>query len=100
MNTVLLESHEHGVVLPVQAQPRAKKNGVVGCHDGALKIQVTQAPEKGKANNALEKVIAKQFRLRKSQVELLTGATSTRKKFLLRGVAGSELEEQIQTLLK
>ncbi|MHC4877661.1 MAG: DUF167 domain-containing protein [Planctomycetota bacterium] len=100
MTGVLLEPHEQGVVLPVQAQPRAKKNGVFGSHDGALKVQVTQAPEKGKANETLEKVIAKELGLRKSQVQLLAGATSTRKKFLLSGVALSDVEQQIQTLLK
>lgn len=100
MNEVALDAHEQGVVLPVQAQPRAKKNGISGCHDGALKVQVTQVPEKGKANDALVKAIAKELDLRKSQVQLLSGATSTRKKFLVTGVGIPELQKQIETVLK
>lgn len=100
MSDVHLESHEQGVVLPVQAQPRARNNGIAGCHDGALKVQVTQAPEKGKANDALEKVIAKSLGLRKSQVTLLSGATSTRKNFLVTGATESDLQAQIETALK
>ena len=100
MAGVLLEAHENGTVLPVQAQPKAKKNGLAGCHDGALKVQVTQAPEKGKANGALEKVIAKLLGLKKSQVALLSGATSTRKKFLLAGVSVADVQSRIETALK
>lgn len=100
MADVLLEVHEDGTILPVQAQPKAKKNGVTGCHDGALKVQVTQAPEKGKANGALEKVIAKLLGLKKSQVALLSGATSTRKKFLLAGVSVADVQSRIETALK
>ena len=100
MADVLLEAHENGTVLPVQAQPKAKKNGLAGCHDGALKVQVTQAPEKGKANSALEKVIAKSLGLKKSQVSLLSGATSTRKKFLIAGVSVADVESRIEMALK
>ena len=99
MSDVALEAHENGTVLPVQAQPKAKKNGLAGCHDGALKVQVTQAPEKGKANGALEKVIAKSLGLKKSQVALLSGATSTRKKFLIAGVAIADLQSRIEAAL-
>jgi len=99
MSDVALEPHENGIVLPVQAQPRAKKNGIVGCHNGALKVQVTQAPEKGKANDALKKVIARSLGLRKSQVSLLSGATSTSKKFLVTDTTVSELRTQIETAM-
>ena len=100
MSDVALEAHENGTVLPVQAQPKAKKNGLAGCHDGALKVQVTQAPENGKANDALEKVIAKSLGLKKSQVSLLSGATSTRKKFLIAGVSVADVESRIETAFK
>ena len=100
MSDVALEAHQNGTVLPVQAQPKAKKNGIAGCHDGALKVQVTQAPEKGKANDALEKVIAKSLGLKKSQVALLSGSTSTRKKFLLAGISIAEVQSRIETALK
>ena len=99
-DAVHLEPHSEGTILAVQAQPRAKQNGIVGCHDGALKVQVTQAPEKGKANSALEKVLAKSLGLRNSQVRLLTGATSTRKRFLLTGIAVEDLRTKFEALLK
>jgi uncharacterized protein len=83
---IQIEPHPEGVVIAVRAQPGAWKNGITGEHDGALKVSVTQAPEKGKANKALIEVIAKGLGLKKSQVSLLSGETSQRKKFLLCGV--------------
>lgn len=92
---VQLELHPDGVILPVRAQPGAKKNAITGEHDGALKVAVTQAPEKGKANKALVEVVAKAFGIKKSQVSLVSGETSQRKKFLLKG----ETIESIQATL-
>jgi len=64
-----------------------------------LKISVTQAPEKGKANKALIAVIAKALDVRKSQVELLSGETSSRKKFLLRDLALEEARQRVADAL-
>ncbi len=90
-----LEESASGVLLPVQAQPKARKNGLVGIHNGRLKVAVTQAPEKGKANDALGKVLASALGLRRSQIELVSGATSSKKTFLITGVAIQELRQRI-----
>lgn len=93
-----LEESANGVLLPVQAQPKARKNGLVGTHDGRLKVAVTQAPEKGKANDALVKLLASALGLRRSQIELVSGATSSRKMFLVTGVDIPELQRRIDKL--
>ena len=41
---VSLEQTAYGLVLPVKAQPAARRNGVTGVHDGALNVAVSQAP--------------------------------------------------------
>lgn len=96
---VTLEQTDAGVILPVQAHPRARKNGITGAHDGALKVSVTQAPEKGKANDALIQVLAKQLGLKKSQINLVSGQTSTRKKFLLSATNRETITERIRSRL-
>ncbi|MCX5643831.1 MAG: DUF167 domain-containing protein [Phycisphaerae bacterium] len=45
-----IEPHPEGAILPVRAQPGARRNEIRGEQDGALKVCVTQSPEKGKAN--------------------------------------------------
>jgi uncharacterized protein len=90
-----LESHPEGVILPVRAQAGAKRNGIQGTLDGALKVSVTQAPEKGKANKAIQDVLAEELGLKRSQIELLSGETSSQKRFLIRRLSVNELRERI-----
>lgn len=96
---VRLESSDSGVLLPVKAQPGARRNGVVGVHDGALKVAVNQVPEKGKANAAIAKVLVQVLGLRASQVELASGATNPLKKFLIRDLGRDELLERIEKVV-
>ena len=60
-----------------------------------LKVCVTQSPEKGKANKAVIELLAKSLKLRKSQIELLSGETSHQKRFLIRGITPEELAQKI-----
>ena len=78
---IQLEHHSLGVILLVRVQPGARRNQIAGEHNGHLKVAVTQVAEKGKANDAVVRVLCKELSLRKSQVELLSGQTSREKKF-------------------
>ena len=90
-----LQPHAEGVILPVRAQPGARRNEVRGEQDGMLKVCVTQSPEKGKANKALVELLSKALSLRKSQIELIPARTSPQKRFLIRGVTAEELSRRI-----
>lgn len=94
-----LAPHAEGVVLPVRAAPGAKRNGLRGEQDGALKVSVTQIAEKGKANKAIVEVLCKALGLRRSQVELIAGETSSQKRFLIRETNVEELVKSIQAAL-
>lgn len=91
---MLVEPCPEGVLLTVRAFPGAKRNAV-RCEGELLKVYVTQIPEKGKANEAIRKQLARSLNLRASQVELLQGMASPQKKFLLRNVD----KEYVQKLL-
>lgn len=88
-----------GIVLPVQAQPGARRNGIQGVRQGRLLVAVTQAPEQGKANSALIEVLADALQLKRRQVTLLTGETSSQKRFLLQDVEFSEVTARLTELL-
>ena len=90
-----LELHPEGVVLRVKAQPGAKRSEIRGEQSGALKVTLTQVAEKGKANQALLRLVSKALGLRKSQLELISGATSQQKRYLIRGVSFDELRERL-----
>lgn len=94
-----LDVTDEGVILPVKAQPGSRKSGIRGVHDGALRVSVTQAAEKGKANKALLGVLAKALGLRKPQIELISGPTSAHKRFLVRDVSEEHLRQLIEAAL-
>ena len=66
--------------------PKSSCNRVLGIHGNTLKVAVTAAPEKGKANQATIEVIANYFGLKKSQVTLHSGEISRNKRFKLQGI--------------
>src|SRR5262249_23654996 len=86
-----IRDHPEGCVLPVRAQPGARKAGVLGEQGGALKVAVTGPPEDGRANKALVEALREALDLKRSQVELLSGAASRDKRFLVRGLDADEL---------
>lgn len=96
---IAIEPHVEGAILPVKAQPGARRNEIRGEHEGMLKICVTQVAEKGKANKAIIAVLAKQLDLRKSQIALLTGETASHKRFLVREVSAAALRQCVERLL-
>jgi uncharacterized protein (TIGR00251 family) len=90
-----LETHNRGVVLPVRAHPGARRNEIRGVQEGMLKVSVAQAPEKGKANKAIIALLAKELSVRKSQIELLYGDTTNRKRFLVSDISVEQLRERV-----
>ena len=89
------ESTADGIVLAVQAQPGARRNGLVGIHAGRLKVAVTQIAERGKANAAIVEVLADGLRLKRSQIRLISGPTNPQKRFLISGVSEDDLRQRL-----
>ena len=96
---ITLEPHSEDVLLSVRAAPGSRRNGLAGEQSGALKVAVTQVAEKGKANQAIIEVLCKSLKLKKSQVELVSGATSRDKRFLIQGISASDLSERLAAAL-
>jgi len=66
----------NGTRLRLRVRPGAGKDAVVGVHDGALRVSVVAPPERGKANRALVKLLARVLGVAPKDVELLSGETS------------------------
>ncbi len=96
---IVLVPHAEGCVLPVRAQPGARRTGVVGEQGGALKVAVTAPPEDGRANKALVETVREALALKRSQVELLSGHSSRDKRLLIRGLAATELIRKLHALM-
>jgi uncharacterized protein (TIGR00251 family) len=88
---IAVSEHAEGCVLPVRAQPGARRAGIQGKQNGALKVAVTAPPEDGRANVALVELLREKLRLKRSQVELIAGHTSRDKRILIRGMSCAEV---------
>ena len=65
-------------VIAVKVVPRAAKDEIVGWLEGALKVRVRAPPEDGRANRALEALLAEALRLKKNAVTVVGGRSSAR----------------------
>lgn len=75
-----------GVELSVLVQPRASRSRVVGPLGDALKIQLAAPPVEGQANEELIELLARQLGVGRRQVEVVSGASSRRKRVRVTGV--------------
>ncbi len=65
-----------------------------------LKAGVTTAPEKGKANKELVKMLAKELDISKQSIELISGATTHYKKFYIALPLTPQLQNKLSDLVK
>jgi uncharacterized protein (TIGR00251 family) len=94
-----LTERPDGTVLAVRAQPGAKRNAVVGERAGALRVAVSAAPERGKANAAIQEVLADALGCKASRVLLVSGETSRDKRFMIQAMTRDELARRLRGLL-
>ncbi len=85
-----------GVAVTLRVTPRAPANrikGIAGEAGGAsvLKIAVTAAPQGGKANAALIRLLARTWKLPKTSLSVASGAGSRRKVVHIAGDADALL---------
>lgn len=93
-----------GLTLSVRLTPKASRNAIDGLSmlaDGrpVVAARVTAAPEGGKANAALVSLLAKTWKLRKSDIEVAAGAAARVKRIHILG-DGNGLAERLENWLK
>jgi uncharacterized protein len=81
--------------LQLRVSPGAKRSAIVGRHGGAWKVRVNAAPEDGKANAAVVKLLADTLALRERDVEIVSGHASRDKTVALAGVRPEEIERRL-----
>jgi hypothetical protein len=79
--TALWRREEPGaIVLSLHVQPGAKRTGIAGLHDDALRIRLAAPPVDGKANAELRRFLADAFGVPLRNVTLVRGETSRQKR--------------------
>lgn len=89
---------DEGVLVAVHLTPRASRAAIEGIAEVpgggfVLRVKVTAAPEKGKANDALLKLLAKEWKATPSRLGLVSGHKDRRKRVLLAGDPAERMKE-------
>lgn len=69
--------------LTLKIQPKASRDEVCGLHGDAIKVRITAPPVDGKANAHLIKYLAKQFKVAKSAVTVISGESGRNKRIAI-----------------
>jgi uncharacterized protein len=81
--------------LRLRVSPGARSNAIVGRHGEGWKVRVTAAPEGGKANDAVLRLLAERLDLPGKSLTLVSGASSKDKIVELHGVDIAEAERRL-----
>lgn len=84
---------DDGVLVEVRVIPKASSNEIVGWEGESLKVRVTAAPDKGKANKAVVKLLADELDVAKSDIVVVKGETSRDKVLLFRGMTAEDVTD-------
>ncbi|HEY3155553.1 MAG TPA: DUF167 domain-containing protein [Candidatus Eisenbacteria bacterium] len=82
--------------LKLKVTPKSRANEIVGVReDGALRIRVTAAPQGGKANEAVIRLLSEALGLARGAIRLAGGASSREKWVDLDGIDEAEVKRRL-----
>jgi uncharacterized protein len=81
--------------LTLRVSPGAARSVVVGRHGAGWKVRVAAAPEGGKANEAVVRLLADTLALPARDVQIVSGRSSRDKTVALEGMRPEEVERRL-----
>jgi uncharacterized protein (TIGR00251 family) len=91
-----IEEHDDGAVFTAKIVPGSSgPTRICGLLDDMLKVKVSAAPEKGKANQCLIKFLSKQLGVKKNAVSIISGTTSPVKHIQVSGMSTETLLKKL-----
>jgi uncharacterized protein (TIGR00251 family) len=84
-----------GAALDLIVTPRAAANAVGPVLHGVLRVRVTRPPADGEANRAVVRMVAEALRIAPSQIVLLAGQSSRRKRVRIEGLSPEEVARRL-----
>jgi uncharacterized protein (TIGR00251 family) len=96
MGNLKIEENDGGAVFTAKIVPGSSgPTRICGLLDEMLKIKVSAAPEKGKANQCLIKFLAKQLGVKKNAVSIISGLRSPVKHVKVAGMTADTLSRKL-----
>lgn len=82
-------------VIQVKVIPNTAQTKIERWQDGILRIRIRAVPEKGKANEALLTLLAKELKIPKSAVKIVSGHSARIKRVSIEGLTKEEIIAQL-----
>jgi uncharacterized protein (TIGR00251 family) len=96
MDNLKIEERKDGVVFVAKIVPGSSgPTHICGLLEDMLKVKVSAAPEKGKANQCLIKFLSKQLGVKKNAVSIVSGTTSPVKHVRIEGISAGVLIKKL-----
>jgi len=96
--SISLQRDGDDVIIAVKVVPGSSRDRVVGVLGDQLKIATSAAAEKGKANAAIARTLAKVLGLSVKDVQLESGQTNPQKRFRLMGVTVEDVRARLAAM--
>lgn len=87
---------EYSITIEVQVQPKSSRDEIAGFQNSRIKVKVTAPPEDGKANEGVREIIAQEFGVSKSKVEIVKGEKSRIKTIKISGINQVEYDSFVK----
>lgn len=81
--------------LRVHVTPGARQEGIAGWHGGSLRVKVRARPEKGRANQAVLRLLARRLGVAPANLSIVRGAASRDKLVEVEGLSEEELRASL-----
>ncbi|UCH81767.1 MAG: YggU family protein [Nitrospiraceae bacterium] len=79
------------LILNIKVEPRSSRSEIVGPYGDGIKVKLTSPPVDGKANKELIDLLSKEFKIRKKDIEIISGQNSRYKIIRITGLTKIEL---------
>jgi hypothetical protein len=79
----------------LSVSPGARRSEVVGRHGDGWKVRVAAPPERGRANEAVLKLLAERLDLPRRSLSLVSGHHGRDKVVRMAGISAAELERRL-----
>jgi uncharacterized protein (TIGR00251 family) len=91
-DTLNITKKDGQLLFSVKVAPGSSKTEIAGIYNGMLKVRLCAAPEKGKANQALVKLLAEKLDVPKNQITITAGLTSKIKQILVKNITQKTID--------
>jgi uncharacterized protein (TIGR00251 family) len=95
MTNQAIQEVDDGVIFRVKIVPGSSKTAICGWLDTMLKVKITTAPEKGKANQRLLEFFARQLGVKSRAISIISGHASSIKQLHIAAISAETLLKKL-----